>query len=274
MKIAITGGQGFIGQAVSRLAKAQGHEVIVFDRRHGNDIMGPLGGLSGADCVIHLAGVLGTHELFDTVQDAIDINITGSHRIMSWCIEHDAHYVGILMPDVFPSIYTATKVACQRLASALHHSRNLRVSHVRAFNVFGPGQAYGVGHPQKLVPTAAVAGWHNVPIPVWGTGDQTVDLIYVDDVAKILLAATRYDDNVVIDAGTGIALSVNAVADSIIGITGSKFGIHHHPMRDGEIPTKLVSNHDGWNLLRPDEIPRLNLEDMVNTVIFYRDFPL
>lgn len=268
MKIAITGGGGFIGAATMRRAQEVNQEAWSFDRSDGNDIMGSLDGLKGAECVIHLAGLLGTHELFDTIQDAIDVNITGAYRIMDWCLRNDASYVGITMPDAFPSIYTATKIATQRLATALHHSRGLRVSHVRAFNAFGPGQKHGSGHPQKIIPTFATAAWRNQAIPIWGNGTQTVDLIHVNDVAKILVKATKLTNNEIVDAGTGTALNVNQIANFIINTTGSLCGVEYLPMRDGETPTFVVANGEGWDLINFQ--PVFMWPELAETVRWYR----
>lgn len=270
MRIAVTGGSGFIGQATLRQAQEWGHEAWTFDRADGNDIMGSLEGLKGAECVIHLAGLLGTHELFDTVQDAIEINIGGSYGIMDWCLNNDASYVGITMPDAFPSIYTATKIASQRLATALHRSRGLRVSHVRAFNAYGPGQKHGSGHPQKIIPTFASLAWREIPIPIWGDGNQTVDLIHVDDVARILVSAINFTGNQIIDAGTGTSTTVNQVAAFILGVTKSAAGAEHLPMRDGETPTKIVAQGDGWNLLPPGSKPIFSWDKLRETVNWYR----
>jgi UDP-glucose 4-epimerase len=270
MRIAITGGGGFIGAATLRYAHEKGHDAWSFDRGDGNDIMDSLEGLKGAECVIHLAGLLGTHELFDHIQDAIDLNITGAYRIMDWCLRNDANYVGITMPDAFPSIYTATKIASQRLATALHHSRGLRVSHVRAFNAYGPGQKNGPGHPQKIVPTFASLAWKQVPIPVWGNGSQTVDLIHVDSVARILVAAIELTSNEVLDAGTGTALSVNQVADYVLKVTKSSGGIRYLGMRDGEKPTVIVATGEGWDLLPAHLRPTFNWSELADTVRWYR----
>lgn len=268
MKIVVTGGGGFIGNATRLYAQELGHEVWTFDRADGHDIMGDLEGLKGADTVIHLAGLLGTHELFNTVQDAIDINITGSYRVMDWCLNNDASYVGIAMPDAFPSIYTATKIATQRLATALHHSRGLKVSHVRAFNAYGPGQKHGPGHPQKIIPTFATAAWRQDPIPIWGDGTQTVDLIHVDDIARILVKATKLTNNEVVDAGTGTALTVNQVADYVLRVTKSTGGVEHLPMRDGEQPTTIVAKGEGWDLINFQ--PTFMWPDLGATVRWYR----
>jgi UDP-glucose 4-epimerase len=270
VRIAVTGGSGFIGTAVLREAQRAGHDAWSFDRSDGNDIMGDLDGLKGADAVIHLAGLLGTHELFTQVQDAIDVNITGAYRIMDWCLKNEARYVGITMPDAFPSIYTATKIASQRLATALHHSRGLHVSHVRAFNAFGPGQKFGPGHPQKIVPTFAALGWRGDPLPVWGDGTQTVDLIYVDDIARVLVAAVNMVDNQIVDAGTGTAITVNAVAEYVLRITKSLGGIEHLPMRDGEEPTHIVATQEGWDWLADREKPVFTWGQLADTIKWYR----
>jgi Nucleoside-diphosphate-sugar epimerases len=268
MRVAITGGGGFIGQATVRYAHETGHDAWSFDRADGNDIMGELDCLKGAECVIHLAGVLGTHELFTTIQAAIDINVTGAYRIMDWCLNNDASYVSITMPDAFPSIYTATKIAAQRLATALYHSRGLRVSHVRAFNAYGPGQKHGPGHPQKIIPTFASNAWRQIPIPIWGDGTQTVDLIHVDDVAKILVKAMYLTDNEVVDAGTGTALSVNQVADFVLQVAKSSGSVEYLDMRDGETPTKVVADGEGWDLINYQ--PYFSWPQLAETVRWYR----
>ncbi len=250
MKIAITGGAGFIGSAVVAAAESQGHDVWICDRESGCDILQNLDQLGGAESVIHLAGLLGTHELFDQVEDAVMTNVVGSLRVMQWCLKHDASYTGILMPDVFPSVYTATKVASKRLADALHHSAGLKVSHVRAYNAYGPGQKHGPHHPQKIVPTFATKAWAGEPIPVWGDGTQVVDLVHVDDLGRMLVDATRFVDNEVFDGGSGSGQTVNEVAEFINLLTNNKAGIDYLPMRRGEIPSdEVYAKGEGWDAL-------------------------
>ena len=241
MKIAVTGGAGFIGAPTVLAAQKMGHQAWSVDRSSGGDIMGDLGGLDGADAVIHLAGVLGTAELFDTPDEAVQVNIQGALNVMTWCLDHDARYVGILMPDVFPSLYTATKIAAQRIATALYTNRGLPVAHVRAFNAYGPGQKWGPGHPQKILPTFAVQAWRRQPLGIWGTGTQTADMIHVDDIARMLVDAIGYThENAVFDGGTGIPMTVLQVAQVVARAAGwwdpEKV---HLPMRSGEVESHI-----------------------------------
>jgi UDP-glucose 4-epimerase len=254
MKIAVTGGSGFIGSAVLKWAAEAGHEAWSFDRADGNDVLGSLEALDGADHVIHLAGVLGTHELFDSPYMAVDVNVHGTLSVLEWCRGHGAGYTGITMPDAFPSIYTATKLCADRLATAYHHTHGVPVSRVRAFNAFGPGQKHGEGHPQKIIPTFATKAWAGERIPIWGNGTQTVDLVHADDLGRMLVEATAYGDDAVFDGGTGRALTVNEVADFIIDhVAGESVrqvpGPQYLPMRRGEVPTHIVARGAGWGRL-------------------------
>ena len=254
MRIAVTGGAGFLGRHVRDLAQAAGHMVWSVDRSAGQDILDARlpEYLAGAEVVIHLAGVLGTHELFDQPEVAVVTNTVGTLRVLEACHALGAGYVGITMPDVFPSIYTATKVAAQRLASAFHHTHGVPVSHVRAFNAYGKGQAHGAGHPQKILPTFAYESWRGRPMPIWGDGSQTVDLICAPQLARLLVAATAFGDDRMIDGGTGHALSVMEVARMVARITSNP-EVKRLPMRRGEVPTRVVAEGEGWggDILQP-----------------------
>lgn len=279
MKVVITGGRGFIGSHVERWAKKAGHDVSFFDQREGWDICSPndlaVGIPDDTDAIIHLAGVLGTLELFSEIRRAIMVNVVGSYNVANRALQLGAQYVGILVPDVFPSIYCATKVGALRVTDALHHAKGLRVSHVIAYNAHGPGQAYGPGHPRKFGPTFSVAAWNNEPIPVWGDGTAIIDPVPVHMVARMLVDALRFGDNQIFDGGLGIGVTVNEIAEEVLKITGSTGGIFHEPMRIGETPTNIPATGRGWDLLDWD--PSAAAEDwrtyLAETVNSYKGVP-
>lgn len=267
-RIAVTGGSGFLGQAAIRAAEDHGHNAWAFDHATDDDILGNLDNLRGADTVIHLAGMLGTSELFDEPEAAVQANVVGTLRVLRWCQENGAGYVGISMPPVFPSVYTATKVCASRLATAWHWAYGLPVAHVRAFNAYGPGQKWGPGHPQKIVPTFARAAWEGKPLPVWGDGEQTMDLVHADDVGRMLVEACSHGDDVTFDAGSGLAVTVNELAAFVLDQTGSTAGVVHLPMRTGERPTRIVAEGEGWERL--DWKPSHEWSRVAATVEWYR----
>jgi UDP-glucose 4-epimerase len=269
LKIAVTGGAGFFGRATIEAAENAGHDVWAFDRTQGLDILGSLDALGDADTVIHLAGVLGTSELFDMPETAIHVNVIGTLRVLEWCRDHGARYVGVSMPDPFPSVYTATKVAARRLTTAWHHAYDLPVSTVRAFNGYGPYQHYGPGHPQKILPTFARAAWEGRPLPIWGDGEQAMDLVHADDVGRMLVEAAGFGDDETFDAGTGVAVTVGELAEFVLKETGSKAGVEFLPMRPGEVPVQITAGGEGWDRL--DWKPEFDWDRVAETVRWYRN---
>lgn len=251
MNIVVTGGRGFIGAATVEELESRGHEVWTFDRDNGHNVLGDLSMLKGANVVVHLAGMLGTTELFDQAQQAVAVNVGGTLRILDWCVENEASYVGITMPDSsWANVYQATKLCAMRLATAWHRNFKVGVSHVRAFNAYGPRQKHGLGHPQKIIPHFATSAWEGKPLTIWGSGNQTVDLIHADDVAKVLADAVVFTDDEILDAGTGMAVTVNQVALFVNRVTGNQAGVVHLPMREGEEPdTDIVAHGDGWEAM-------------------------
>lgn len=264
VRIALTGSAGFIGKATRRLLEnpiqqVGGHVVIPIDRSTGHDLLdSDLDDLiGGCDSVIHLAGVLGTSELFDTVGQAVDVNVRGTLNVIEAASRHNVRYVGITMPDCWPSIYQATKLCGVRIAAAYQHAGKLRSTHVRAFNAYGDEQKFGDGHPQKIIPTFASLSWQGKPMPIWGDGDQTCDLVHVEHIAYCLARAAvgdyRFDNGDTWDAGSGKELTVLQVAKYVGSITGSTI-LEHLPMRVGELPGTQLCATDGGPF-RYDEHP-------------------
>jgi len=255
VKVLITGGSGWIGRATTERLRVEGHEPLSFDRSGGLDVTvrdDVYESVADVDHVIHLAGLLGTHELLDQAERAFEVNVLGSLHVTTACVKYGVGLTQITMPRVNPSLYAATKACAMDTSEAYRHSGDLRVSYVRAYNAYGPGQAYGGDHPQKIVPSFSTAGWLGEPLSIWGSGSLHVDLVHVDDVARVLVAAMKFGDGQVFDAGTGYVQDVLSVARDIIQITGGRSRIQHLPRRKGErtrSTEKDVAHGQGWDLL-------------------------
>ena len=271
MQIAVTGGSGFIGRAVCRKIEMAGMEYVVLDRETGvdiEDLHAVMHFTEKCDAVIHLAGVLGTAELFLDPNEAIDVNIKGAVNMLRACAYHEMSYTAIQMPFTgWCNVCQATKLASMNFAQCWHKYHGVPVSFVTAYNVFGEGQKrLGV---TKLIPTFAHAAWRNQPLKVWGSGEQMVDLVHVDDVAAMLVAATGYGSGHNFAAGTGQGRTVNEVAQMIIDITGSRSTIEHLPMRVGEVEDGIppIANGDGWDILGWQ--PQFCISDFESTIEWY-----
>lgn len=261
MKVLVTGGAGWIGQATCRELESQGHEPVVYDRTHAGDIRdrdAVDAAVAGVDHVIHLAGLLGTHELFEQPHEAAEVNVLGSLNVTVSCSKHDVGLTEITMPRVNPSLYAASKACAMDMALAYQRAGKLQCSFVCAYNAYGPGQAFGDGHPQKILPTFATYAWQGRPIPIWGQGNLLTDLVHVDDVARILVETMPLRGGQCVDAGTGFNQSVLEVAESVLNYVHGEDNwdisecIEHLPERPGE--RRFSTNNDfasgkGWEYL-------------------------
>lgn len=243
MRILVTGGEGFIGKYVQSRGRELGYHITTYDIIKGQDVLNHDQFLDAVDrfapdAIIHLAGMLGTHELWDTTDKAIDVNIKGALNVARVALEADAKLVSIEQPHIWYNVYEATKLAARRMLTGMHYDQGLRVEFVTAHNAFGPGQAHGEGHPQKIIPTFATKAWAGEPIPVWGDGKQKVNLVYAGDVADMLLrraAATRAAyPHTNYNAGTDTLLTVNDVVQLVQSIAGNSFHAEYVGNRRGE----------------------------------------
>jgi UDP-glucose 4-epimerase len=258
LKVLLTGGAGFLGKYVHGELEKLGHYVVPYDLADGGDVASDdklRQRSAGCDHVIHLAGVLGTAELFDNPFNAVEVNVNGTLNVLRMCAERGMGYTGITMPQVWDNVYQATKMCAMSLAAAWNRHEGVPVSHVRAFNAYGIGQkVHGV---QKIIPTFASLGWRGKPIPVWGDGNQRVDLVWAQDIARMLVHAMAWSRNEVFDAGTGEGTTVLDVARRVIERTGSRSQIEFLPMRKGEHPANVVAHGEGWDLMKWHPAPRM-----------------
>ena len=82
------------------------------------------------------------------------------------------------------SPYSASKAASDHLVRAWHRTYGLPIVLTNCSNNYGPYQ-----FPEKLIPVVILKALHGEPIPVYGTGENIRDWLYVDDHADALLLA-------------------------------------------------------------------------------------
>lgn len=80
------------------------------------------------------------------------------------------------------SPYSATKAASDHFVRAWHRTYGLPTIVTNCSNNYGPFQ-----FPEKLIPRVILNGIHEMPIEIYGRGDQIRDWLHVDDHARALL---------------------------------------------------------------------------------------
>jgi nucleoside-diphosphate-sugar epimerase len=252
-RILVTGSSGFIGDALNRHLVDLQYEVFNFDSNYSlgiphhrrGSILNPSDiehAVEGIDIVFHLAGLLGTSELLSRTIEAIDVNIKGTINLLEACQRQEVQTIFYpAIPTVWLNTYSITKKASADFARMFAQMYGLDIRILRWLNAYGPGQKlYPV---RKAVPMMILQGLHNLDIEVWGSGEQPIFLIFVEDLVRItaLYTLDKKGNSDVRDTGNTVKMNVNELADLIRKLTGSSAKIKHLPMRAGEDPTKPVT---------------------------------
>jgi len=214
MKVLVTGGAGFLGQALCRALLARGCQVSSFQRSH-SPVLASLGvaqhrgdladagavaaAVAGVDAVLHnaaKAGAWGSHDSY------FQANVVGTRNVIAAC---RAHGVRKLVYTSTPSVthrathpveglgahevpygedlqapYAATKAVAEREALAANGPA-LAVVALRPRLIWGPGD------PQIL--PRLVQRAHAGRLRLVGDGGNRVDTTYIDNAAQAHLDA-------------------------------------------------------------------------------------
>ena len=230
-RVLVTGGAGTIGQAlVRRLVSNPDWELRVADQRTPPQWMretceievGDLrdqavadGAAAGATHVVHLAAIVGGignfHKLPHTL---LEVNTALYNSVFRAALGEGVQrlvYVSSSMvferATLFPtpeehvhdvptprSAYGFSKLAGEVYCRALADEHGLRYSIVRPFNAYGPGELPddepGIAHAVPDLIRKVLAGQR--PLQIFGSGEQTRTLTYVDDIADGIVTALAH----------------------------------------------------------------------------------
>lgn len=156
------------------------------------------------------------------------------------------------------SIYAATKLAQENLLSAWTQARGSSARILRLQNVYGPGQSLSNPYTGivSLFVRMAKAGKR---IPLYEDGEMTRDFVYIDDVARAMIAAIDAPRlGSVVDVGTGRACSIATVARFIAGRYGAPPPEVCGKFRNGDVRHATCDISDTQALLKWS--PEVSLE--------------
>jgi dTDP-glucose 4,6-dehydratase len=160
------------------------------------------------DAIMHLAAESHVDRSIDQPAAFVRTNILGTYTLLEvaqrYCDELEGarrarfrfHHVstdevyGSLGPDgrfredtayAPNSPYSASKASADHLVRAWHKTYGLPVVISNCSNNYGPHQ-----FPEKLIPLVIINGLEGKPLPVYGSGENVRDWLYVDDHARAL----------------------------------------------------------------------------------------
>ncbi len=156
---------------------------------------------------------------------------------MSTCMVYDKcnDEKGIteLHPTKPVSPYGGSKVAAENMILSYYYAYKLPTVVIRPFNTYGPYQK--TGGEGGVVAIFIKNALRDKDIYIYGSGDQTRDLLYVKDCAEFIIMAglNENTNGQIINAGTGKDVTINELA---IIINNDRVNINHtrhiHPQSE------------------------------------------
>lgn len=294
MQVLVTGAAGFLGAALANTLSVQGHQVIGLDnmstsspnelspnihftRGDINDRPKLWTLLQDVDCVYHLAARVlvpesvlypaeynlvntgGTVNLMEAVRDA------GVRRVVF--ISSGAIYgnqeTQPLTEDALPnpkSPYAVSKLAAEYYVRTIGQQAGIESVCLRVFNAYGPGQQIPPSYT-PVIPSFLKQALQKGTIVVHGSGSQTRDYVYVDDVVQAMVTAGMADgiDGEIINVGSGVETSILDLVTLVSELADFEPEVIYNPRR-GSGPQRMCAS-----LLKAERLlgyqPQISLQE-------------
>ena len=246
------------------------------------------------DVVYHLAAAVGVRLIVERPVHTLVTNLRGTEIVLEHCHRFEKRVLVASTSEVYGDhreekpleetarriygpttqrrwAYADSKAMDEFLALAYHQERDLDCVIVRLFNTVGPRQS---GQYGMVIPTFVQRALANEPLEIHGDGTQTRCFCHVRDTIGALQGLM--DDDVsgeIYNIGSTNRISISALADRVIELTGASSRITHipyekvyeHGIEDmlHRIPsTEKIQAAIGW-------VPERSLEDILADVIAF-----
>jgi dTDP-glucose 4,6-dehydratase len=255
-RILVTGGAGFIGShLVDALLEGANTDVVVLDKltyagtranlaQHDGDprFRFELGDVADADAVsplvaecdhvIHAAAESFVDRSIESSEAFILSNVLGTQVILEACRELSRPMLLVSTDEVYGSSddepfteespmaprnpYSASKAGADLLARSYVTTYGMPVQTIRGTNAFGPRQ-----HPEKGLPTFALAALAGRPIPVFGDGLHRREWLYVRDFVRAVVTVLDHGHPTgVYNIGGGVEMTNLELVRKILAFAG------------------------------------------------------
>ena len=270
-RILITGGAGFVGSHIADqlIAHEDVREVILLDnmlrgsRRNLEDALGSgrarlVEGdirdralldaqFAGVDYVFHMAALRITR-CAENPREALEVMYDGAFNVVEACVRHkvkklvaasSASIYGTA--DLFPTredhhpynnrtLYGAAKLATELMYRAFNDMYGLPYVAMRYFNIYGPRMDTEGKYTEVLIRWYGLIKKAQSPL-IFGEGDQTMDFIDVEDIARAnVLAMKAPISDQVFNVASQRETSLRQLCDKLLETMGSKLVPKHVPL--------------------------------------------
>ena len=259
--ILITGGAGFVGSTIAdQLLDAGAAEVRILDNlvrgtlrnlAHAEQtgrllmIEGDLcdrktvdAAVRGVDYVVHQAALRITR-CAEQPREAVEVLMGGTCNVLESAVRYgvkkivaassasvygDPSYLP--MDEAHPfnnrTLYGAGKIANEQMLRAYYETSRLPYVALRYFNVYGPRMDIDGVYTEVLIRWLDAIESGQAP-KIFGDGLQSMDFVYVEDVARANVAALTSDvTDEVFNVGTGVQTTLLELCHHLLRVTSSE----------------------------------------------------
>ena len=278
MRVAVTGGCGFIGSHVVDQLLRAGHDVVVVDLARGwrnpaadyrevdlFDQPDLVAALVGAQAVFHLAGAADVNAVAADPVRAVQLNVEGTARVLEAARQGGVDRV-LLASTVWVygatvgqgerteaapvdlsragHVYVATKLAAEMLVHSYHEMFGQQFTILRYRIPYGPRMREAL-----VVARFVRAAQEGQSITIAGTGEQQRNYVYVEDLADAhvrALAPAAAGQTLALEGGAPV--SVREIADTVCSLV-RPVRVQHVPARTADYEGIPVSGRLAKELL-------------------------
>lgn len=276
-KFLVTGGAGFIGSSITQQLIKDGHFVRVLDNffsgkeenlaftrglgttkfeLHRGDIRDKAAcekATAGMDYVVHQAALRSVPKSMQDPQSYNEVNINGTMLLLQASAKNKVKRMVFASSssvygdtDQFPetesqyplliSPYALSKLAGEYYCRIFSEHFGVETVCLRYFNVYGPKQALDDEYA-VVIPKFIHCIMHDEAPPIFGTGKQSRDFTYIDNVvsANILGATTPGIKHEVFNVANGKDHTVLELVEALNKIIGKNIKPKLLPIRPGDV---------------------------------------
>jgi len=270
-RVLITGGAGLIGSHIAdRCVDAGAGEIVVLDNltRGRLDNLAPASSrgqitlvegdirdrrlvaeaMQGIDVAFHQAAIRITH-CAEAPRECLEVLIDGTFNVFEAAVQAKVGKVVYAssasiygQADAFPTpetqhpyhndtLYGGAKVAGEQMLRAFHQMYGLDGIALRYFNVYGPRMdVFGV-YTEVMIRWIEAIERDQRP-QIFGDGRQSMDFVFVDDVARAnVLAAQAACTNEAINVANGTETTLSELLDTLLAVMGRTLEPEFKPER-------------------------------------------
>lgn len=273
MKIFVAGHRGMVGSAVVRALQKRGQDQILTRTRQELDLTDPVlvekwfseeKPDQVIDAAARVGGILENSRRpveFLIENTRIQNNLmesafrNGCQKFLflgSSCIypkhapqpiREDSLLSGPLEPT--NDAYALAKIAGVRLAQAYRDEYGKSAISAMPTNLYGPGDNFDPESSHAL--PGMITKFHRAKMKgekvviLWGTGSPRREWLHVDDLADgLLVLLERYDEREIVNLGVGDDLTINELAEKVMGVVGFNGSIRWDTSKPDGTPRKLL----------------------------------